>query len=54
MIQIIAVLVTIVWTGIISFILFKVVDGMVGLRPSDDEEQMGLDTTTHGETAYHK
>jgi ammonium transporter, Amt family len=51
--QIIAVLVTIVWSGVISFILYKVVDMVVGLRVTEDKEREGLDTTEHGERAYH-
>ena len=53
MTQIIAVIVTLVWTGIISLILYKIVDGIVGLRPSEDEEREGLDKTTHGENPYN-
>ncbi len=52
-IQIIAVLVTVVWCGIISAILYKVVDLIVGLRPSEEAERQGLDLTSHGEVAYH-
>lgn len=52
-IQFIAVLVTIVWCGVISAILFKVVDAIVGLRPSEENERQGLDLTSHGEVAYH-
>jgi len=51
--QIITVLVTIVWTGIISYILFKVIDAVIGLRVPEDEEREGLDSTQHGEAAYH-
>ena len=51
--QIISVLVTIVWTGIISFILFKIIDAVIGLRVQEDEEREGLDSTQHGEAAYH-
>ncbi|NIO43862.1 MAG: ammonium transporter [Burkholderiales bacterium] len=51
--QVISVLVTIVWTGIISFILFKVIDVVIGLRVPEDEEREGLDSTQHGEVAYH-
>jgi Amt family ammonium transporter len=47
-----AVLVTIVWTGIVSFIGFKIVDMVVGLRTTEEEEREGLDTTYHGESAY--
>jgi ammonium transporter, Amt family len=50
--QIIAVVVTLVWTGIVSVILYKVVDAVVGLRVSEEYEREGLDTTEHGERAY--
>jgi len=53
MIQIEAVLITIVWCGVISFILYKLVDGMFGLRVSADTERRGLDIEVHGESAYH-
>ena len=53
MTQIISVVVTIVWTGIISFILFKIIDAVTGLRVPEDEEREGLDSTQHGEAAYH-
>ncbi len=52
-IQIQAVLITIVWCGVGSVILFKVTDLIVGLRPSKEDEQMGLDLASHGEAAYH-
>jgi len=51
--QAIAVGVTLVWTGIISFILYKIVDMMVGLRAEENVEREGLDSTQHGEVAYH-
>jgi Amt family ammonium transporter len=51
--QILAVVVTIVWCGVVSAILYKVVDLIVGLRPSPEAEQQGLDLTSHGEVAYH-
>ena len=44
---------TIVWCGVISFILYKVVDSLMGLRVTEEEERAGLDTVSHGETAYH-
>ncbi|WP_372602909.1 ammonium transporter [Actibacterium sp.] len=53
MIQIEAVLITIVWSGVISFILFKVVDVLMGLRVEEQEERQGLDQTSHGESAYN-
>ncbi|MFU0506204.1 ammonium transporter [Pseudaminobacter sp. NGMCC 1.201702] len=51
--QIMAVAVTIVWCGIGSAILYKVVDAIVGLRPSAEAESQGLDLSSHGEVAYH-
>ena len=52
-IQLKAVLLTIVWSGVVSFIAYKVVDLTIGLRVPEDEEREGLDITSHGETAYH-
>ncbi|MFX1680146.1 ammonium transporter [Mitsuaria sp. CC2] len=52
--QLKAVLLTIVWSGVVSVIAFKVVDLVIGLRVSEEEEREGLDITSHGETAYHK
>ena len=51
--QILAVLVTIVWCGVGSAILYKVVDVIIGLRPTPEAETQGLDLTSHGEVAYH-
>ena len=51
--QAIAVIVTLVWTGIISLILYKIIDAAIGLRVPEDEEREGLDATQHGEVAYH-
>jgi Amt family ammonium transporter len=48
-----AVLLTIVWSGVVSIIAFKIVDLVVGLRVSEEAEREGLDITSHGETAYH-
>jgi Amt family ammonium transporter len=47
-----AVLTTIVWSGVVSFIAYKVVDLVIGLRVPEDAEREGLDITSHGETAY--
>lgn len=52
-IQIVAVVITIIWCGIISAILYKVVDLIVGLRPTPEDERQGLDLSEHGEAAYH-
>jgi Amt family ammonium transporter len=51
--QAIAVGITVVWTGVISYILFKIVDATIGLRVSEEVEREGLDTAEHGERAYH-
>jgi Amt family ammonium transporter len=51
--QILAVLVTIVWCGVVSAILYKLVDVVIGLRPTVEAETQGLDITSHGEAAYH-
>jgi Amt family ammonium transporter len=48
-----AVLMTLVWSGIGSAILYKVVDLMVGLRVPVDAEREGLDISAHGERAYN-
>jgi Amt family ammonium transporter len=45
--------VTILWSGIGSAILYKVVDLIIGLRPTEEAERQGLDVTSHGEVAYH-
>jgi Amt family ammonium transporter len=48
-----AVLLTLCWSGIGSFILYKVVDFTVGLRATVEKEREGLDLTDHGERAYN-
>ena len=45
---------TVLISGIVAFIAFKIVDMTVGLRVPEDEEREGLDITSHGETAYNK
>lgn len=52
-IQIEAVVITVVWTAIVSFIALKLVDVLIGLRVSPEAEREGLDQTSHGEAAYH-
>ena len=44
---------TILWSGTVAFIAYKVVDMLIGLRVSEETEREGLDTTEHGERAYH-
>ena len=53
-IQLKAVLITVVWSGVVSFLAFKIVDLTIGLRVTEEEEREGLDITFHGETAYNK
>ena len=49
-----AVLVTVVWSGVVSIIAFKLVDMVIGLRVSEEDEREGLDISAHGETAYNR
>jgi Amt family ammonium transporter len=49
-----SVLLTMVWSALVSFISYKLADKLVGLRVLSDDERQGLDVTTHGETAYHR
>jgi Amt family ammonium transporter len=48
-----AVLLTIVWSGTVALVAYKIVDLTIGLRVPEDEEREGLDITSHGETAYN-
>jgi Amt family ammonium transporter len=50
--QLWGVLSCIIWSGTVSFIAFKFVDIMIGLRVSEESEREGLDISEHGETAY--
>jgi Amt family ammonium transporter len=52
-IQFKAICVTIVWSGVVALIAYKIVDMTIGLRVSEEDEREGLDITSHGETAYH-
>ena len=49
-----AVLITIVWSGVVSFIAYKIVDLTIGLRVNEEDEREGLDIASHGETAYNR
>ena len=53
MTQIWAVGMTVLWSGIVSAILYKIVDVVIGLRPIEQAEREGLDLTDHGERAYN-
>ncbi|CAG0942235.1 partial Ammonia channel, partial [Candidatus Brocadiaceae bacterium] len=48
-----SVMIAIIWSGVVSFAAYKLVDVLIGLRVSEETERLGLDTTEHGETAYH-
>jgi Amt family ammonium transporter len=48
------VFITVVWSGVVSFIAYKIVDLTIGLRVSEEDEREGLDITSHGETAYNR
>ncbi len=50
--QFLSLVVTIVFSGVLSFIILKVVDAIVGLRVEENEEQEGLDLALHGERGY--
>ena len=44
---------TIVWSGVVAYVAYKIVDLVVGLRVPEDQEREGLDITSHGESAYN-
>jgi Amt family ammonium transporter len=44
----------VIWSGVVSFIAYKIVDLTIGLRVSEEDEREGLDITSHGETAYNR
>ena len=50
--QIAATGVTVVFAGIVSFILLKILDATIGLRVESNSERQGLDVTEHGEEGY--
>jgi len=51
--QLWGVVVTLVWSGIVAAIAFKLVDLTIGLRVNEEQEREGLDTVSHGERAYN-
>ncbi|MEY2619714.1 MAG: putative ammonia permease [Pseudomonadota bacterium] len=53
-IQFQGVIVTVIWSAVVAFIAYKLVDLVVGLRVTEEEEREGLDISSHGETAYHR
>ena len=50
--QLIGTVVVIVYTAVVSYLILKLVDKVVGLRVSREEEIQGLDISLHGEKAY--
>ncbi|MBX3598984.1 MAG: ammonium transporter [Rubrivivax sp.] len=54
LIQAEGVVITVVWSAVVAFIAYKIVDMILGLRVSEEDEREGLDITSHGETAYSK
>jgi Amt family ammonium transporter len=51
--QFLSIVITIVWSGLLSFIILKIVDAIVGLRVDEDDERMGLDLSQHNERGYN-
>jgi Amt family ammonium transporter len=51
--QLWGVVVSLVWSGVVAAVAFKIVDLVVGLRVAEDQEREGLDTVSHGERAYN-
>ncbi|UXY15937.1 ammonium transporter [Chitiniphilus purpureus] len=52
-VQAIGVGITLLWSGVVSLIAYKLVDLAIGLRVKEDEEREGLDVSSHGEKAYN-
>jgi Amt family ammonium transporter len=53
-IQFQGVITTVVWSAVVAVIAYKIVDLVIGLRVTEEEEREGLDISSHGETAYHR
>ncbi|KQN68604.1 MULTISPECIES: ammonium transporter AmtB [Rahnella] len=53
-VQFFSVCVTLVWSGVVAFIAYKVADMLVGLRVPEEQEREGLDVNSHGENAYNQ
>ena len=53
-IQLQGVLTTLVWSAVVAFIAYKIVDLVIGLRVTEEVEREGLDISSHGETAYNR
>jgi Amt family ammonium transporter len=44
---------TLVWSGVLSAVFFRLIDLTIGLRPLREKERTGLDLSDHGERGYH-
>ncbi|MEQ9887021.1 ammonium transporter AmtB [Pectobacterium zantedeschiae] len=53
-VQLFSVIITLVWSGVVAFVAFKVADMIVGLRVPEEQEREGLDVNSHGESAYNQ
>ena len=51
--QLLSIIFTVIWSGVLSFIILKIVDAIVGLRVEGDDEMMGLDLSQHNERGYN-
>ncbi len=51
-VQALAIVVTILWSAVFSYLILKVLDKWIGIRVTADEEQQGLDIIMHEETGY--
>jgi Amt family ammonium transporter len=54
LVQLEGIVITIIWSGVVAYLSFKIADLMCGLRVSEDMEREGLDISSHGESAYHR
>ncbi len=53
-VQLFSVGVTVVWSGVVAFVAFKIAGLIVGLRVPEEQEREGLDVNSHGENAYNQ
>jgi Amt family ammonium transporter len=51
-VQVVGIVATLLWTAIITFMILKVVDALLGLRVTDEDETEGLDISQHDERGY--
>jgi len=52
-VQLEGVVLTIVWSGVVAFVAYKIANMLCGVRVPEEQEREGLDVTSHGESAYH-